>query len=235
MSRFFAFGCSFTKFDWPTWADIVGTQFDESYNFGCAGAGNFYIFNRLITKIAEHNITDKDTVMIMWTNVTREDRFIKGRWITPGHIFNQDYYPKGFVKNFVDIRGCFERDIPLFHAAQLLLDKIGCKHQIMSMIDIVNTNQYGYNLPEENIDHLFKLYKNTLDRILPSVHKTLFNNDWHSVPTPGFSINLDPHPLPLQHLEYLEKMCDFKASNDLKEKLKLDNEEAIRLIIKKHN
>jgi hypothetical protein len=228
MSRFFAFGCSFTKYMWSTWADIVGTQFDEFYNFGQPGAGNFFIFNKLITKITEHDINDKDTVMIMWTNVTREDRFMRGQWHTPGHIFNQSLYNIKFIKKYVDIRGCFERDIPLIHAAQMLLDKIGCDHKIMSMIDIVNTNQYGYDLPEENIDHLLNLYESSLNRILPSVHKTIFNNDWHSIPTPGFSRNLDPHPLPLQHLDYLEKVCNFNASKDHKEKLALETKEVIK-------
>jgi len=35
--RLFAFGCSFTQYKWPTWADILGKSFDLSYNLGKSG------------------------------------------------------------------------------------------------------------------------------------------------------------------------------------------------------
>lgn len=34
MTRLFTFGCSFTKFFWPTWADILGQEFDYYENWG---------------------------------------------------------------------------------------------------------------------------------------------------------------------------------------------------------
>lgn len=42
MKRFFAFGCSYTSYHWPTWADYVGMspEFDEAYNFGMAGGAS---------------------------------------------------------------------------------------------------------------------------------------------------------------------------------------------------
>jgi hypothetical protein len=46
--RCFAFGCSYTKWLWPTWADFIGKNFDEYYNFGIGGASNNYIMNRVI-------------------------------------------------------------------------------------------------------------------------------------------------------------------------------------------
>lgn len=47
--RFFAFGCSYTKWDLnPTWADFIGINFEEYYNLGKPGACNTYIMNQLI-------------------------------------------------------------------------------------------------------------------------------------------------------------------------------------------
>ena len=32
ISRFFAFGCSYTNWPHPTWADFIGINFEEYYN-----------------------------------------------------------------------------------------------------------------------------------------------------------------------------------------------------------
>ena len=70
--RLFTFGCSFTKYIWPTWADILGREYKEFYNYGMSGGGNLFIFDSLIEAIAKHNINKDDTVIIIWTNVTRD-------------------------------------------------------------------------------------------------------------------------------------------------------------------
>ena len=43
--RVFAFGCSFTCYRWPTWADLIGKQCEgaEFRNYGKSGAGNLFI------------------------------------------------------------------------------------------------------------------------------------------------------------------------------------------------
>ena len=38
MTRLFTFGCSFTQYWWPTWADILGYQHDFYENWGRCGA-----------------------------------------------------------------------------------------------------------------------------------------------------------------------------------------------------
>jgi len=54
--RFFAFGCSFTQYHWPTWANIISKEFKESYNYGQVGAGNFFIYQSLMEAILNHKI-----------------------------------------------------------------------------------------------------------------------------------------------------------------------------------
>jgi hypothetical protein len=39
IQRLFTFGCSFTKNNYPTWADIAGTQFSYYQNWAQPGAG----------------------------------------------------------------------------------------------------------------------------------------------------------------------------------------------------
>ena len=52
--RFFAFGCSFTRYEWITWADIIAYHIKESYNYGRSGGGNSYIFYSLVNYFNEN-------------------------------------------------------------------------------------------------------------------------------------------------------------------------------------
>ena len=119
MSRLFTFGCSFTNNRWPTWADIVGRGFEYYKNWGKEGAGNSFIFYSLIECVKREQITSQDTVMIMWTNIGREDRYIRNLgWITPGSIYKQDTYDKNFVEQFADPTGYLIRDMANVAAAK---------------------------------------------------------------------------------------------------------------------
>ena len=61
--RCFTFGCSFTRYKWPTWSDIIKQEIPETINYGKAGAGNLYISNQLVEGNLRHNINKVDLVM----------------------------------------------------------------------------------------------------------------------------------------------------------------------------
>jgi hypothetical protein len=273
--RFFAFGCSFTKYWWPTWADIIGKQSAFYQNWGASGAGNQYIFNALVECHVRNNLTKNDLICIMFTNVCREDRYVKNQWITPGNIFTQETYDKKFVKKFADIRGYYIRDLATIYAIDRLLTQIGCRKFYFTMVDIGNPDQYKHDDFSADISDLLEFYQSTIDKILPSVHKTVFDHDWDSKPNYNFLpagtahgilryshikdaswprclskddfLNLpariqkecreifnldesafvapslqkgkktkyrDPHPVPLEHLEYLERVAPELSITD---------------------
>lgn len=180
MSRLFTFGCSFTNNRWPTWADIVGRGFEYYKNWGKEGAGNSFIFYSLIECIKREQITSQDTVMIMWTNIGREDRYIRNRgWITPGSIYKQDTYDKNFVEQFADPTGYLIRDMANVAAAKHILESIGCKFYFLSTVPL--------SMPDDNVDDRFSidnrindLYKEEISCIKPSVYSVVFNDDWYS-------------------------------------------------------
>ena len=214
MNRLFTFGCSFTKYHWPTWADILGCEFDEHYNYGLAGAGNLYITTSIAEAIARYNITSTDTVMVMWSNVTREDRYLHNGWNPQGNIFNQTLYSKDFIDKFVTVRGCYVRDLPFILLTKKTLDGIGCKYEFMSIVDIDTPDQYTAD-KNDNISDLLKLYQEPLLKIKPSVHKILFNYDYGSRPFLYKNDRPDYHPFPLEHLEYINKVLpEYKIGND---------------------
>lgn len=48
MRRLFTIGCSLTCYCYPTWADILGINYDRYYNFGIGGASNNFIYGTLL-------------------------------------------------------------------------------------------------------------------------------------------------------------------------------------------
>lgn len=201
--RLLSFGCSFTNYKWPTWADILGCEFDEFYNYGMAGGGNLFIFDSLVEAIATHNINEKDTVAIMWTNVTRDDRYSEnfGGWLRYGNLFTSEgYHSTDFIDKFITVRGCYVRDMPLIHAAYKLLKSIGCRFYFLSMVDIDMHDQYKIT-KAQNIEDVLNTYQESLSVIKPSIYKTIFNYKWDSRGKKN-----DPHPHPIDHLAYVEKI-----------------------------
>lgn len=114
MSRLFTFGCSFTNYAWPTWADFLGLEFDYFENWGVPGIGNVAIANRVAECFVKNDITNKDTVIIQWTSHIRHDyhlfkeetdRDAANGWKTKGSIFgytNLELYDKKWLDNFFD-------------------------------------------------------------------------------------------------------------------------------------
>lgn len=209
--RLFAFGCSFTDYHWPTWANILSQEIPDTKIFGKSGAGNFFIYQSLIEANIRYNITKDDLVMIMFSNVTREDRFIydRGGWITPGNLFHQSEYDEHFMKTSFCHHGYLMRDLNLIYGCKTLLDSIGCDHELMSIVPFESLKSDG--LMMQGVDYLLDFHKDTLSQIKPSVFETVFKNDWNTrLPRPKYKVcwttekYVDNHPTPLEHFEYLK-------------------------------
>lgn len=218
--RFFAFGCSFTAYGWPTWADLVGTHFPNNYyNYGRAGAGNFYIFQRLIHAHISQAITKDDLVIIQWSGIMREDRYINGTWITPGGIHN--YYPKDYIEKYVYDRGFLIRDLSLITAAKSILDNIGCEYHFVSVGPIANENELWFD-QINNIDDLIATYKDTLAAMKTSYIEVL-GTDYYPRIVGGGNIEItDAHPVPSEHYKYLEAVLPQWLPEDQMLGTKLD-------------
>lgn len=179
MTRLFTFGCSFTRSKNPTWADIVAHGYEHYQNWGQAGAGNSFIFYSLMECHKRNRITTDDVVMIMWSSIGREDRYVDGEWLTPGSIYNQTDYDENFVKKFTDPTGYLLRDAAHLAGAKSLLDAIGCQYYFFSIVP--------FNVPDDNVFKMFSidkkisnLYREELDTVAPSVYEVVFNCNWYS-------------------------------------------------------
>lgn len=217
------FGCSFTNYIWPTWADFLSFDYDEYYNYGQEGAGNQFIFEQLSEAIITHDIDRLDTVIIMWSTYQRHDLYRNNKWVTPGNVLNaHPIYDIQYIEKYFDIKGSILHTFNFIHAAQQMLDNIGCKwrsasHQDMTMplgevygterIMRMNTWFRNYLLWDEFPE--LKKYKSIFEGnwIMPSLSEfrdTIkspgrIKTRWQ----PGSEPGIDHHPTPKMHLDWL--------------------------------
>jgi len=229
MSRLYTLGCSFTQYwRWPTWADALGREFEHFENWGLCGAGNSYILWSLTECNQRNKLGPDDEVWIMWTNTSREDRYVDGRWLEGGNIYWSagSTMPAEYVKKFADERGYLIRDLANITAAKHLLDHWGCKYRFLSMVPMTLTNEstgHGNNPAQPNAEtqDVLNFYKDTLDIIGPSVQETIFGGSWWTS-RPGIPDNFDSsqrdfHPTPEEHVEYFELVAPGRLREETKE------------------
>ena len=219
--RIFCFGCSFTnhgrRLDAPTWSDILKLHFEntdtEVYNFGRAGAGNYYIFNNIVEKSLEYNFTKDDLILIQWSGVLREDRFKDGGWWVPGNILDQHTYPKSIVKFLFDEEGMTKRDYSYIHATQKMLEADNIEYEMFSMNDLRPVSQYQSENDITNTFDFEHLYEDTMSKLHPSMYEIMWGTEDNPM---GVAIRKDLkhgadfHPLPSEHLLYLEKVFQIE-------------------------
>lgn len=208
--RLFTFGCSFTNYYWPTWANIIAYDLNiPFYNYGKIGAGNQYIFNTLNQADAVHKFNKDDLVIVAWSNIAREDRFIKDKWITPGNIYTQDFYGSDFVVKYADPTGYLIRDLAFIKSTADLLSLRNCQYHFFKLMEFNCLNQWNPNVREDFDKKILDMYRTYLDKIYPSFVEVLWNNDL------GLKFALDKdkfydkfedgHPTVLEHFEFLQK------------------------------
>jgi hypothetical protein len=207
MKRLFVFGCSFTKYIWPTWADIVARNFDLFQNWAQGGGGNMFIANSITECLIRNNIKSGDTVAVMWSNVYRDDIYKDLEWRTPGNVFGHSHY-ESCDRHLSDERGYLIRDLAIIHSAQSLVEQSGATPIFMCMVPLNNLDQYRNILSADQ--DVLDLYKQTLEKIKPSFFETIFNSDWKSRGN-----RQDLHPLPGEHLEYIKMIApEFTISQE---------------------
>lgn len=143
-SRYFAFGCSYTNYYWPTYADYLSSCFDEYINLGAAGAGNRYIFQKLLNLVNYQELLSRplgknDLITIQWSGLPREDKILpkenSTRYVTSGHLGSQGTFPEHYVTNYFSlIQSAFELTAYIT-AAKHLLESLGVEYKMFFMME----------------------------------------------------------------------------------------------------
>lgn len=208
-NRLFVFGCSFTHYGWPTWADLLAKEMEhaEYYNFGRSGSGNLLISNRVTQANGKFKFCDTDLVIVMWSGAFREDRYIDGTWLTAGNIYTQAHaYDKNFVKNYTDPEGFVIRDMSLIELTRSYLNNLPCTaiHTSMTELTGEGTNSITDNQKTISFEQkINEIYKTTLDGMLTSVNEIITSTKtWQWKDTDGKPF-YETHPTPMDHCNYL--------------------------------
>jgi len=146
MKRLFTFGCSYTSYSWPTWANLLSIDCDEFYNWGLAGLGNRAIAERVIEAHQRHTFTKDDVIIIQWSSHLRNDWYHehslperRSNWKTAGSIFNylnQSIYDQKWVDTFFYEPAYLMHTLNNIGLTQGFLKSIGCKWYMTSIGDI---------------------------------------------------------------------------------------------------
>ena len=92
--RLFVFGCSMTRYRYPTWADILGDNWAFYENWADIGAGNQFIFNSVVECCARNHFNENDTVLVLWSGLSRIDAYQYNSWV---HLHDQFCHDKEFA------------------------------------------------------------------------------------------------------------------------------------------
>lgn len=206
--RLFAFGCSFTEYRWPTWADIwgLGGQFSGYWNMASQGSSNeriAYNINEFCERFGSM-LNESDIIAVMWSSLNHE-RYIM-------------------------------RDYNLIHFADQVMEQTGAQVLHLQIIDIrTHADASGSGettVTQENWPALKELFGGTLSKIKLSMHEEIFEGDWNSKLDhnhPDITHRLDSNPTPLEHLMYLRGVIpgDFVISPEIEHEVNYINNRII--------
>lgn len=176
--RIIAFGCSYTSYIYPTYADIL-----QSVNLGWSGSGNEKIFYTLLEKHKSGELHNYDVVLLQWSSPYRFDYLKKDGWTdSDGNIIrsvkNKEIW--NAIKSWYSPIYEKEKTTNYMIAADSILKLYNLKTVTLSMNDLNNSHvKIDYN-------DLLNAYK----------------GDYK------FDQFIDWHPTLLQHLELANKIAD---------------------------
>jgi len=218
--RFFTFGCSFTSYDWPTWADVLASEMPnaEFYNFGHCGGGNSMISNRIVEADTRYKFTDTDLIIPMWTTFCREDRYINGNWMAIGNMFTQSEFNEDFVMKYCDPMGYLLRDLAIITITSTYLKSLS------SDFFMLNGVPYDYQIFSKGksyptLENILEVYKDTISLTLPTLIDLELGGEFQNghvyITEHNGKLYKDYHPHPLNYYGYLKKLGIPLTSNSL--------------------
>lgn len=211
-NRMFAFGCSFTNYIYPTYADVLAQECTnaEYYNLGKTGAGNSLIAYKLAEANQRFQFNSNDLVVIMWTTAFREDRFVDYKWQCHGNVYNCDYYDEDFLRKYADPNGYMIQSCAAITLGNGFVDNLPCDSLILNGWPLFN-KEYVEVLDSKYLDNLKTTYTNLNEisiSLFEYLHPDLDAKNFYLrgatyIQDDG-SVFKDLHPNPLASYDYLK-------------------------------
>ena len=237
-NRLFIVGCSYSQYVNPTYGDFLGVDYNKTFNFARAGAGNRYIFHAAAHIFEEYKPKSNDTVIVQWSGIGRWDHIFNNTigWTTPGTLDFQGDYPPEVVDKYFNIVAEASNLINYVNAIKTLATVSGCNFATLNMFDPWIDFFFG----EPYTTHIFDKYSEYINKYFPfkkleqtfkkvkaleSVEEYIWN---FPLEKPLYYYDLEgrqdeTHPSTNQHLEYakyLSKELGLGGDNLHTDKLK---------------
>lgn len=214
--RIFTFGCSFTQYIWPTWADIILYK-NEGINLGLSGGGFDLILYRLMEVDRKFKLTPDDEIIIIYPTPIRWDLIVGNppNWQCYGQAISSPLFK--YYDDLYNIEGLLFTsfyNILIIHnylESKKLRYHCGAINNIFS--DVGNYFE-KLELSNDVLD-LIKYVKNTVKFDLIDFFTYLNNNESHWPVTKKFKDYEDYHPLPNQHFSWVKNVLLNKIDIDL--------------------
>jgi len=190
--RFYSFGCSWTNFIWPTWADIVAWDLEVPFeNWGITGSCNQVISSKLVECDLKNTFTTNDLIVVVWSGWNRESRYKNKIWHTGGNIFNSDYYDQAWLKKYWDYDWDIIRNSTIIHnTSKAYKDMISYQCSIFPFPDDIVSSEV-----DNSSTQISNFYKNKI--VFPTTFKFTENCRYNGNCR-------DTHPDILAHLDFVE-------------------------------
>ena len=198
-STLYTFGCSFTQYKWPTWADYLhaGGLANKYQNWGLPGGSNDFIFHSVVNCDMKNKITSEDLVVVMWSQTNRLSDYTNNQgWTLLGNAYL--YQPKERMKYYSEDKAMLEQT-SYIHAVTKICKANGCNLKMFSVEPIQGLESFSDFLgyidqhdywretlpgdhhpsPEEHArfaQHYFDLNKDSVQRLLDKANQTIFDS-----------------------------------------------------------
>jgi hypothetical protein len=225
MKRLFTFGCSFTNYIWPTYADQLAQDYDHYENWGILGTGNRAIVERLAECHSLRRFAPGDTVIVQWSSHLRHDYWNPNspyhrfhyNWKTCGNIMsqaNREIFTGDWARKFFHETGYVLHSLNAMVLALNLLENTGCTWRWTSIgswpllgRDLITEDQ-----PRGSDQNLTATSSPGFD-----IYQYIFSRpEWLAPIAPIIGLHPDlswqfrdepfPHPSPRQHGVWLESV-----------------------------
>ena len=135
--RLFTFGCSHTSYLWPSWANILSLSFDDFYNFGLAGTGDFRILNQIQRANERFKFGKNDYIGIAMSCNHRYDTIDKKgtTWVGLGSMHDEKYHKIKFLRELNDVGG-YENKLTIIKSIKQLLDNTETNYKIFNSFQV---------------------------------------------------------------------------------------------------
>jgi hypothetical protein len=214
MGRIFTFGCSFTNYAWPTWADIILKK-NEGFNLGICGGGYDMLLYRILETDRTYKFTKEDRIIVIFTTPNRWDTIIGSyehpRWGSHGAVLNS--LNSKYLNKLYCIDGLQHNS---FYNMWLINDYLKNKnlnYLLGSLDQVFNSNEK--KLVNEDTVKLIEYVQESVNLDLKDFFSYL-NYSFNGETNKTWGNQMDYHPRPTQHFNWVKDILLPKLDINLK-------------------